>query len=115
MQATIATFLAGGSGRSPLSNPSAKALLFSRNSSMALNLGLPSDGCELPGQAIKADRTYWVYPHLGHRWRKRVSPDIDQLPVVIRLRRVLILFAAGSTVAVLPALAADQTVTATSN
>jgi hypothetical protein len=31
--------------------------------------------------------------------------------VVIRLRRVLILFAAGSTVAVLPALAADQTVT----
>src|SRR5918994_4078217 len=36
MQATIATFLAGGSGRSPLSNSSAKASLFFRNSSMAL-------------------------------------------------------------------------------
>ena len=35
--------------------------------------------------------------------------------MVIRLRRVLILFAAGSTVAVLPALAADQTVTPTSS
>src|SRR5215213_4859293 len=36
MQATIATFLAGGSGRSPLSKPSAKASLFFRNWSMAL-------------------------------------------------------------------------------
>src|SRR5215216_2958520 len=36
IQATIATFLAGGSGRSPLSKPSAKASLFFRNSSMAL-------------------------------------------------------------------------------
>src|SRR5919197_1914367 len=36
MQATIATFLAGGSGRSPLSKASAKAALFFRNSSMAL-------------------------------------------------------------------------------
>src|SRR4029453_2624345 len=43
IQATTATFLAGGRGRSPLSNPSAKALLFSRNSSIALNLGLLSD------------------------------------------------------------------------
>src|SRR5207342_3971897 len=38
MQATIATFLAGGSGRSPWSKPSAKDSLFFRNSSMALIL-----------------------------------------------------------------------------
>src|SRR5919108_109965 len=36
IQAIIATFLAGGSGRSPLSKPSAKASLLFRNSSMAL-------------------------------------------------------------------------------
>src|SRR4029450_10349628 len=36
IHATIATFLAGGSGSSPLSKPSAKASLFFRNSSMAL-------------------------------------------------------------------------------
>src|SRR5262245_23493830 len=42
MQATIATFFAGGSGRSPLSNPSAKASLLFRNSSMAL-IPPPSD------------------------------------------------------------------------
>src|SRR6187549_1270933 len=38
MQATIATFLAGGSGRSPWSKSSAKDSLFFRNSSMALIL-----------------------------------------------------------------------------
>src|SRR4029450_1924419 len=36
IQATIATFLAGGSGSSPLSKPSAKGPWFLRNSSMAL-------------------------------------------------------------------------------
>src|SRR5215204_2129628 len=59
MQATIATFFAGGSGRSPLSKPSAKASLFFRNSSIALisapfGLGSYKD--------VKGDQV-WVFAH----------------------------------------------------
>src|SRR5215204_7471479 len=59
MQATIATFFAGGSGRSPLSKPSAKASLFFRNSSIGLisapfGLGSYKD--------VKGDQV-WVFAH----------------------------------------------------
>src|SRR5215207_8298237 len=59
MQATTATFLAGGSGRSPLSKPSAKDSLFFTNSSMALNFG------PLWTWFLKAcqGRSSWVFAH----------------------------------------------------
>src|SRR3954452_2120163 len=58
MNATTATFLAGGSGRSPLSKPSAKASLFFSKSSVALTAVLlpnqgkgHSDSCICPTSA----------------------------------------------------------------
>src|SRR5215218_5999646 len=54
IQATIATFLAGGSGRSPLSKPSANASLFFRNSSMALISAPPRTW--FPSNMLKATR-----------------------------------------------------------